>query len=269
MKPLFRYRHLIQVGALILYNANYLFSYKYCPVPGLNCYACPLAVGACPLGSLQHFMVIRRFPFFLMGFFLLIGSTVGRMVCGWVCPVGWLQEMIYKVKVKKVRISSGPFRYLKYVVLVLLVLIIPYWARDPWFSKLCFVGTIQAGIPLALSDAGIRAMIGGFFYFKLGLTAVTVASFLWIKRPFCRFLCPLGAIYSLFNGVSYLRLEVGEGCSACNRCQTVCPVDIRVYENPNSPECIRCLECTVCAHVSLQKGGQKAADHEGLTPVES
>ena len=252
-----RFRSFFQIGSLLFYNSNYLFSYEYCPVPGLNCYACPVAGGACPLGSLQHFMVLRRIPFFLLGFFLFIGALAGRMACGWICPIGWLQELMYKVNVKKITVNFQPLRYLKYLVLLSLVLIIPFLSGEPWFSKLCFVGTIQGGIPLIIMEPGLRDLIATLFYLKLGITAVTLAAFLFIKRPFCRFLCPLGAIYSLFNPVSYARLEVAGSCNKCDKCREVCPVDINVYEEPNSPECIRCLECTSCAHVNLRLGGKK------------
>lgn len=249
------YRHGTQLGVFLLYNAGFLFSYKYCPVPGLNCYACPLASFSCPIGSLQHFMVLKRFPFLLLGFFILIGSTVGRMVCGWACPAGLLQDLLYKIPVKKVAIQFPPLRFLQYGVLFFLVLFVPFFIREPLFCRLCFMGTIQGGIPLALMDAGIRSMVGNLFYIKLAITGVFLLTFLLIKRPFCRFFCPLGAVYGLFNRVSFLRLHVGWGCTKCNECARVCPVDIRVYEDPNSSECIRCLACTSCVHVQLKKGG--------------
>lgn len=251
-----RFRLFVQSGFLLLYHGGFLFSFPYCPLPGLNCYACPLAPFSCPLGSLQHFMVLKRVPFFLLGFFLLVGSIGGRMVCGWACPAGFLQDLLYKIPVKKVPILFLPLRYLKYGVLLLLVLLLPFFLQEPLFCRFCFMGTLQGGIPLALMDAGIRSMIGNLFYWKLIITGILLLTFLFMKRPFCRFFCPLGAIYSLFNRVSYLRLEVQSGCSRCNRCEEVCPVHIRVYEDPNSPECIRCLECTACTQVQLKRGSQ-------------
>lgn len=253
-----KYRRTAQVGSLVV-NNSYFFSFmKFCPTTGMNCYACPLSIGACPIGSLQHFMIIERIPFFLIGFFTLIGGFFGRMVCGWICPIGWLQEMIHKIPSPKLKIRFRPLRYLKYVILVVLVLLIPYFTKDPWFSKLCFVGTIEAGIPLGMFDEEIRGMIGSFFFLKLVITAGLLTSFIFIKRSFCRFLCPLGAIYSIFNRFSFLHMKVDEGCTKCNRCQDLCPVDIQIYEEPNSAECIRCLECTACSHVSLCAGKDKS-----------
>ncbi|MEG0831084.1 MAG: 4Fe-4S binding protein, partial [Acidaminococcaceae bacterium] len=63
-------------------------------LPGLNCYSCPGALGACPLGSLQAVLGQRNFSFsfYLVGFFLLVGSLCGRFICGWLCPFGWVQD---------------------------------------------------------------------------------------------------------------------------------------------------------------------------------
>lgn len=252
-----KYRRTAQIGSLVINNSYFLSFMKFCPTVGMNCYACPLAIGACPIGSLQHFMIIERIPFFLIGFFTMIGGVVGRAVCGWFCPIGWLQEIINKIPSPKLKINFKPLKYSKYIVLLVLVLIVPYLTKDPWFSKLCFIGTIEAGIPLALFDEEVRLMIGPFFFSKLGLAALLLTSFIFVKRGFCRFLCPLGAIYSLFNRFSFLHLRVDSRCTKCNHCQDVCPVEINVYENPNSTECIRCLECTSCAHVSLCAGKKK------------
>ncbi len=257
-----RYRRLAQVGSLIAYNSYFFPFLKVCPTPGFNCYACPWAIGACPIGSLQHFMVIERIPFFLIGFFATVGGLLGRMICGWICPIGWLQEMLHKIPKPKLNLKKfvwldKPARYLKYAVLLVLVLIIPYLTKEPWFSKLCFIGGIEAGIPLVIFNQDIREMIGTLFYIKMAITIITLIWFIFVKRAFCKYLCPLGAIYSVFNRFSLLRIHVDNGCTKCNRCQSVCPMDIKVYENPNSLECIRCLKCTTCAHVTLGTGQKK------------
>lgn len=245
------HRRVAQIASLVVYNFPGL-SFKYCPVPGLNCYACPLATGACAIGSLQHFMVIGRFPFLLTGFFLIVGAVAGRMVCGWICPIGWLQELFFRLPVRKLKVYNRWLPYSKYFVLLGLVLLIPYLTGEPWFSRICFVGTLQGGIPLSLTDPYVQSLIGTFFYIKLAITIFLLLLFFLIKRPFCRFICPLGAIYSLFNSISLVQMKVEEGCNECNSCQKVCPVDIKIYENPKSPECIRCLECTTCSMVQVE-----------------
>ncbi len=219
--------------------------------PVLNCYACPLAVVACPIGSLQHFAAIGWFPYYTVGVLGLVGSVVGRMTCGWLCPFGFLQDLLFKIGSIEIKLPKF-LNYLKYIMLLGLVIIIPYYTQEPWFSKLCPVGMLEAGIPLTLLDEQIRRQIGTMFHIKMGILITFLISFVYIKRPFCRMICPLGAIFSLFNAFSAYRLEVDETqCIRCNKCVKKCPVDIKVYDNPNSTNCIRCLECTDCACVSL------------------
>ncbi|MBF0507481.1 MAG: 4Fe-4S binding protein [Deltaproteobacteria bacterium] len=227
-------------------------------VPILNCYACPGALFSCPIGTLQHFMAIRSIPFYLLGLIGLVGLTTGRMACGWICPFGFLQDLMYKIRSPKYRIASF-LSYLKYVVLALLVIVIPYQTGEVWFSKLCPAGTLTAAIPWALwnptNPATGRPVLpsGPGIIFVVGL--IILAGFLiWFvvsKRPFCTVACPMGAILSLFNRVSIVRLEVEPHCDGCKMCETKCPMDLNVSLDFDSKDCIRCLECTRCGHVSL------------------
>lgn len=212
-------------------------------IPFLNCYACPGALFSCPLGALQHYLVIREIPFYIVGFLGTIGAVVGRMACGWLCPFGLLQDLLYKINSLKIKIPRV-LTYFKYVVLVGLILVIPFVTGEHWFSKLCPMGLVVGGLPWALISPEIRALVRNMFMVKMGITAFIMTFSVVSKRPFCRIFCPLGAIYALFNAISIYRLEADvETCLHCNKCQRVCPVDIKVYENANSPECIRCLEC--------------------------
>jgi polyferredoxin len=139
---------------------------------------------------------------------------------------------------------SERFRWLPYGFLVVLVAIVPLLTYEPWFSKLCPVGTLEAGIPWVLLDAGLRSQVGWLFAVKLLILFAFLIWMLGTKRPFCRFVCPLGAIWSPFNRLSRLSLAVDESsCTQCDACRTVCPVDISIHENPASTRCVRCLEC--------------------------
>jgi ferredoxin-type protein NapH len=233
-------------------------------VPVLNCYSCPSALGACPIGSLQNFMASARFNIsianyqlglYVLGFLGAVGSLVGRLPCGWLCPFGYLQELMYKIKTRKFGIPKW-LTYVKYVVLAVFVLILPLLILDQfgfgqtWFCKwICPAGTLEAGIPLVSLNEGIRSQVGFLFSWKM---AVLVLFLVWMvvsKRPFCRTVCPLGAILSLFNRNSLFRMVVDDDkCVLCNKCLRDCPVDIKVYEAPNSPECIRCLKCIDSCH---------------------
>jgi ferredoxin-type protein NapH len=254
-------RRWVQAVSFLVMNSFVLPGLKAAPCLGMNCYACPAAIFACPIGTLQHFAVIRQIPFYTLGALALVGVVVGRLACGWLCPFGWLQELMHGLR-GRLRWRAWPvserFGWLRYAFLIVLVGIVPAITLEPWFSKLCPVGTIEAAIPWIVLDADIRAQVGWLFVVKV---AILIGFLLWMvrtKRPFCRFVCPLGAIWSPFNRVSSLRLTVDKAnCNNCEACRRVCPVDIMVHEDPDSTRCIRCMDCIkVCPEAAIRLMGE-------------
>lgn len=226
-------------------------------VPGLNCYSCPAAIGACPIGSLQNTMnggwKKPAFPFYVLGFLLLFGLTLGRWICGWLCPFGWVQDLIYRIPFFK-KLRTFPYerflRWLKYAVLGVLVIGLPLFSAFkgvlvPWFCKLlCPSGTLFGGIPLVLNNPSLRGQLGFLFWWKVGVLAALLLLSLLISRPFCRYLCPLGAIYGMFNRIALAHLRFdSEKCVDCGKCASVCPMGIDPRKQFNSAECIRCGRC--------------------------
>lgn len=225
-------------------------------LPVLNCYSCPGALGACPIGALQSAIggAWRHIPFYVLGSLMLFGILLGRLVCGFLCPFGLVQDLLHKIPTRKFRVPrrvDRALRLLKYVVLfgmvVGLSLLVTTEAgvTPPFFCEfLCPAGTLGAGIPLLLANEDLRAVAGALFDWKLlVLVAILVAAVL-VPRPFCRYLCPLGALYGLFNRFGFYRMGVDEGrCVGCGSCDRACPMGVEVRANPNSPECIRCGAC--------------------------
>ena len=111
----------------------------------------------------------------------------------------------------------------------------------------------MAGIPLVAASEALQAAAGALFNWKVGLLIVTVLLAVWIYRPFCKYVCPLGAVYSFFNSIACYRYRVEDTCIRCGRCQEACQMDIRVWEKPNSPECIRCGACIQACPVHALK----------------
>lgn len=221
--------------------------------PGLNCYSCPGAIGSCPIGSLQAVLLdLRyRFSFYLIGFLTLLGTTLGRWVCGWVCPFGFIQELLYKLPIKKKRLRINFFtRFFKYGILAIFVILLPlFWVDQfgfgqPTFCKfICPAGTLEGGVPLLLANESLRSAAGLLFQWKLLILVATIVASILIFRPFCRLLCPLGAILSIFNPVSLYHYQLASNCTNCGACKRSCKLEIDPTVTPNSPECIRCGEC--------------------------
>lgn len=253
-------RRLIQLISAVIYNANlkgfikgeiFQGDIKGVCVPGLNCYSCPGAIGACPLGSLQNAIADTKYklPLYIIGLLLLFGLFLGRTVCGFLCPFGLIQELLYKIPGKKVRKNriTKKLSFLKYVLLVTLVVIIPLLYGYPAFCKyICPAGTLEGGIPLVLLNEPLQNMIGLIFSWKVILLAGVIISSIFIYRSFCRFLCPLGAIYALFNKISLNGVTIdAKMCNNCDKCKRVCPMDI---ENVGDRECIQCGLCIEACH---------------------
>lgn len=267
-------KNIIQALATLATNANlkgffegkiYTGNTKVACVPGLNCYSCPGAVGSCPIGSLQAVIGSKKFSisYYVFGIMILIGALLGRLVCGLLCPFGFVQDLLYKIPTPKFKIPEKidrPLRALKYIILLVFVILLPMFLTNqfglgaPYFCKLiCPAGTLGGALPLLATNEGLRATIGFLFFWKLSILIVIVALSIFTYRPFCKYICPLGAFYSFFNKIGFYKMEfVPDKCVNCGLCEKSCKMDINVRANPNSLECIRCGACTAaCRHDAL------------------
>ena len=268
-------RKIMQLYFALLFNANlkgfasgniYQGSTKQFCAPGINCYSCPGAVGACPLGSFQgSFSADRSTLYYVGGILLLYSLMFGRMICGWLCPFGLVQELLHKIPTPKLKKSpvTRILSFLKYVILVFFVLIVPimYALRNtplPAFCKyICPAGTLEGGIGLLSNavNASYFSMLGPLFTWKFMLMVSILVGCVFIFRLFCRFICPLGALYGLFNKISIFGVKVEKSkCTDCGLCFNHCKVDIK---SVGDQECIGCGECiSVCPTKAIQwKGG--------------
>lgn len=247
-----------------LNNKIYQGKWKNFCNPGLNCYSCPAASLACPVGAFQSVLTSKQFnfSFYVVGFILAIGVIFGRVVCGFLCPFGLIQELIYKIPTKKFKVFPI-FKILKYIILVIFVILLPiFWvdfanqARPTFCMFICPAGTVEAGIPLLIMNKSLHNLIGNMFINKLIILIIVFISCIFIFRFFCKTICPLAVIYGLLNKVSLYGLKVDkEKCINCGKCKNVCKMDINPVINQNSIECIRCGDCReVCQKKAIKIG---------------
>ena len=200
-------RHKIQALWALLTN-SYLIGFfqgriyrgklkNFC-VPGLNCYSCPGAIGACPIGAMQAVIGSWnfKFAFYVAGFLMFTGALMGRFVCGWLCPFGLIQDLLHKIPFyKKVETFKGDklLRKLKYVIFTLFVIFLPMLCVDvlgqgaPYFCKLiCPAGTLEGGIPLVFLNKSMQSAVGWLYAWKNVLLTLMIFLSVMIYRPFCK-----------------------------------------------------------------------------------
>jgi ferredoxin-type protein NapH len=249
-----RERVATQITALLVLNLPFLHLRGVC-APVFYCHSCPLVAipmsgFACPLGVLVNFSALKLFPFITLGILGIVGVLGGRFVCGWLCPFGFFQDLLHRIPTRKFTLPHVT-TYLKYAVLVGLVFAVPFfWPKSSYsFCNFCPAGTLESTIPWRFM--GVASTLGKFVM-RLSILIGVLGFAVVVSRGFCRTLCPLGAIFSVFNRFSLFRFHLAfERCNDCGVCEKKCPVDIHPVEQMNHEECIRCFDCTTNKHIEI------------------
>jgi len=222
--------------------------------PVFHCHSCPWATFACPIGVLANFSALHVFPFIAVGVLLIVGVSLGGFVCGWLCPFGFLQDLVGRIPTPKFHLP-GWMRHTRFVVLVGLVLVVPYlWGEQHWlfFCRLCPAGALEAAVPNTVRSAIDGPEIIWPTVAKSVILGSVVFAMLFTWRPWCTLLCPLGAIFSLCNLFSFVFIRVRkENCTGCDLCRRWCHYGGGPREAGGDLQCIRCLDCTKCQSVDV------------------
>lgn len=249
-------RRISQILALVALNSSWGPQAKWLCVPVLSCHSCALSWFACPIGVFVHFSSYQIVPFLALGTILLFGVLFGRLLCGWACPIGFIQDMLYKIPTRKFELprwTSG----IKYPVLILGVVLLPYFLTEQtWFSfcRICPAAALQVSIPdLVLGNSGILSLAAIIRFSVLG---VVVGFAILSSRSFCRVLCPIGAVLAPLNYLSFWAIKMPrESCSACQGCDAVCSMHInpskRILKNTSPNRALDCITCHECQSACL------------------
>jgi polyferredoxin len=251
-KNIRRSRLFTQLGALIFLNLGPRLHMLGICAPVFYCHGCPLASMACPIGVLVNFSTLRIFPFLALGILGLVGTIGGRLVCGWLCPFGLIQDLLFKIRTKKIAVPK-PLHYVKYALLAGLVFAVPFFfPGQPYtFCHFCPSGTLEASIPWEFLGVGSSGGTAAHVI-RLVILGVVILLAVVASRSWCKIFCPLGAIFSFFNKFSIFRFRMStHQCKNCGVCLKKCPVEIDPVKDMNTAECIRCLDCTCTDHIKL------------------
>ncbi len=240
-----------------------------------HCYSCPLSSFACPIGVMANYAALMpvafEVPYLLLGLLLLVGATTGSLACGWSCPFGFLQDLLAKIPIRKVALPAW-VGHTRYVVLLGLVIAlplvlgfkgIPFGDQVISICRLCPAGALEAGLPHS-TESYLAGNGWPMSWYKSLILVAFFGSALFIHRPWCRILCPLGGLLALFNRFSLFHLRFNpKECVECNLCRSRCQMGVNVDQNVNVSGCIRCLECSTCGALepcfALPKASANAA----------
>jgi polyferredoxin len=207
-----------------------------------------------------HYAGWHLFPFFALGTMLLAGALVGRLFCGWVCPFGFLQDMLYRQPTRKFSLPRWT-RAVKYVVLATTVVLLPFVFGEQtlWsFCRACPASAIQVTIP-NIAAGGVAALTSGAAV-KLSILAAVLLLVITSSRAFCAVFCPIGAFLAPLNHLSAWRVKAPSGsCISCGKCDRACPTAVepskRIAEGIPANRAADCIVCHEC-----RKGCPKGAE---------
>ena len=245
-----RLRRITQVFSFFLSNLGFDLALKTGIIyPFLHCYGCPLAFGACPIGTLQNFTILRICPFYLLGILGIYGTVFGRAFCGWACPFGAFQDLLTGLSKKKKKLRS--FTYSKFIMLALVVGL-AWFTVDTVFCKFCPAGSLFAALPAPFYY--LEWEWTPYFIVHIVTLALTIFLVLSFSRFWCRYLCPFGTI-GIFNRFSVMTISLDTAkCNNCLKCLNACPMGLEKVEDIGlSSDCIMCGRCIdVCPTNSLK-----------------
>jgi polyferredoxin len=277
-------RNFFELAGFLLLNAL-VFKYVYpfinleplaVPIPVLISLKSSTSLAAGALDCIQVMFSKPIFPLLPFATVLIVGSVIGRLLCGWLCPIGFIQDLILKIKGNGSKVNPrthATLIKLKYVLLsvtfffsITLALslqageskykealgpftkgvFLPIQPETALFANLPRL--IQSGTESGLLDFSGPTSAGFLVLLGFALSLLLLIGAYLVPWFWCRYLCPTGALMSIFMRFSFLGMKRDPSkCTKCGGCVEACPMQIRILDLPwekfNDPECTLCLEC--------------------------
>ena len=283
-------RRIIQIIAFFLVNyiiLEFIFSInlkglesftKIMPI--LNSPRNPLSEGAGMVEYIYYYIIEGVFPFFIILLLILILLFTNRFFCGWICPIGTIQDALSKIpkENKKVKMEThNSLLNLKYVVVILItIIIVPLgitrytdlifyfqykqnlgqMAQKPlgYFSLSEYIFVFLPNLVQDIWESADLAPLFSdlliFVYFAFYLIVIIIS--MWYPRAYCRYICPFGGVAAAVSDYAFVKLSRSPvkcvGRKKCGVCERVCPKQIRILDEPfefftGGGECNMCLKC--------------------------
>lgn len=240
--PLTWIRRAVQTGMLAVLGQWSFYGIFRCPfpVPFVDCNVCPVIT------------CWGRITTLFWGFWLFLPISAilfGRAFCGWLCPVGLVNQMLGKFAIFKLRTSGKVIRFAAWGSLVGLAAALYLWLGmgNPRSMVPIRVGEFWNSVTLSFQHATPLWLIRTFFV--LGL----VAAGLLVANLWCRFACPVGGLLEILKRFSLFRVFKTSACNDCNECLKVCEMGTR----PDEPNCTNCGDCLKSCPINAIKIGEK------------
>jgi ferredoxin-type protein NapH len=250
-------RRIVQLVTLGLLTSNFwgISTGRLC-LPILHCEACTLSWFLCPIGGmLSSSVAFHEWPILTLAIIAGGGLLVGRVFCGWVCPTGLVQDLLYKIPAPKIELPPV-LNVAKYGFLLVTVVAVAYFVgKDTraFFCNFCPTATAEVVLPQMIADHDYA--LDAWRLVRFAVLAATVMLAIGHPRSFCKIVCPVGALVALTNKFSLfaLRLDAAK-CIHCQKCDRACPTGVPVERSSETgraisrhPECVECLTCeSVC-----------------------
>jgi len=275
-------RHLVQLACLVVLNGKLFgLSATRLIVPYLHVTQSPWSTAHGAYESLEYTIARGVFPLLVLGVIYFTAITVGRVFCGWACPMGFVQDLLSYLPIKKRRFSASVnanFKDLKWVVVGFSVLVATLVGfrraagiagdddqpagvfSDSPFSVFSPAGTLFAYIPwLVMWKANVLLTAGAIGWLKIMALLGVIASSVYYPRFFCRFVCPMGALYEPVQRWKMLRITRSPKLANddLNRLlHDVCPMDVQVTSNADFIDSGLCVHCGKCVTENPKLLGQ-------------